>query len=142
MPDIPDAQCRCNTTDNLRHCCIHKGCYRERLPNWTSFNDCFPRGIRISDIDGIVEVGGRFLMLEWKGSKKVSLPDGQRLLLRRFGKPPDAVICLRGTPSDLQWLVFDGGEPQGWRDISLDEAKTWVKRWATEADRDPWTGGA
>jgi len=126
---------------NLHWDCTEDGCYRQQLPDWSPFNDCFPRGIRIGDIDGIVEIGGRFLMLEWKGGKNVSLPNGQRQLLKRFGKPPDAVLCLRGTPSDLQWLVFDGSEPDGWHDVSLDEVKAWVKRWAAEADRMPWTGG-
>jgi hypothetical protein len=124
---------------NLRwNCDGPKGCYLHQLPDWASFNDCFPRGIRISDVDGIVEIGRRFLMLEWKGSKNVPLPNGQRMLLQRFGRPPDAVLCLRGTPDDLQWLIFDGSEPGGWRDVSLDEVKAWVKRWAADADRNPW----
>ena len=123
---------------NLRWNCDDGDRYLRQLPDWSPFNDCFPRGIRIGDVDGIVEIGGRFLMLEWKGSKDVSLPNGQRKLLQRFGRPPDAVLCLRGTPSDLQWLIFDGSEPEGWRDVSLDEVKAWVKRWAAEADSQPW----
>lgn len=138
MPEISGARCRCDDGGNLRHCCIHKGCYREKLPDWSIFNDCLPRGIHIGDADGIVEIGNRFLLLEWKGDKRVSLPEGQRKLLKRFGRAPDAVLCLRGTLDDLQWLVFDGIESKGWADVSLEEVKAWVKRWAAEADSQPW----
>jgi hypothetical protein len=128
---------------NLRWDCDEgRHCYRDQLPDWTPFNDCFPRGIRISDIDGIVEIGCRFLMLEWKGSKTAFLHEGQRKMLKRFGRPPDAVLCLRGTLDDLQWLLFDGNAPEGWQDISLDEVKTWIKNWVTEASRAPWPEGS
>lgn len=124
---------------NLRWDCWKRGCYKDQLPDWSIFNDCFPRGIRVGDVDGIVEVGRRFLMLEWKHDKSVSLPEGQRKLLRRFGRPPNAVVCLRGTIDDLQWLIFDGSDPRGWEDVSLDDVKAWIKRWAADADRTPYS---
>jgi len=110
------------------------------MPDWTIFNDCFPRStIKMGDADGFVEVGWWFLVAEWKHGKSVSLRNGQRRALKRFGDRPgrDAVLCLRGTPEDLQWLVFDGGVPDGWQDVSLEDVKTWVKRWADDADADP-----
>lgn len=123
---------------NLRWDCARQGCYKDQLPDWSIFNGCFPRGIRIGDIDGIVEIGGRFLMIEWKCDKRVSIPEGQRKLLARFGQPPDAVLCLRGTLSDLQWLIFDGSEAHGWSDITLKEVQAWVSQWAAGADRAPY----
>lgn len=136
---MTDRQCHCGEKTNLGWCCEHKGCLRERMPDWTIFNDCFPRGIKMGDGDGFAEVGHWFLMAEWKHSKNVSLPEGQRKALRRFGGRPgrDAALCLRGTPDDLQWLVFDGGVPDGWQDVSLEDVKAWVKRWADDADTNP-----
>ena len=40
------------------------------------FDDCFPRGVTIGDLDGFVELGGHFLVLEFKlGDQEI--PRGQ-----------------------------------------------------------------
>lgn len=73
-------------------------------------------------------------MLEWKNNKMVAIPTGQRYLFTRFGRPPDAVICMRGSWEDLQWLIFDGGPPLGWRDTNLEEVKSWIRHWVGQPD--------
>lgn len=122
---------------NLRWDCGRQGCYRNALPDWAVFNDCFPRGIRVSDVDGIVEIGGAFLMIEWKGGKGVGLPEGQRRMLRRFADADghNTVVCLRGGIEDMQWLVFPtagGPTPTGWCDVRLEEVHQWVHHWAVQ----------
>ena len=51
----------------LRWDCGKSGCFNKILrPRIEEFAGCFPGRISLSDIDGIVEVGGFFLLLEWK----------------------------------------------------------------------------
>jgi len=65
--------------------------------DWSYFNNCFDRGIRITDIDGIVETQGYFLVLEVKEPGK-ALPKGQRIMfealcsIKRF-----TIIIIWGT---------------------------------------------
>lgn len=52
----------------LRWNCERRGCHNIKgRPKLLAFNHCFPGRIGMSDIDGTVEIGGRFLFLEWKG---------------------------------------------------------------------------
>jgi hypothetical protein len=56
------------------------------LPNWTEFNDCFTgTKIRISDVDGIVERNGDFLVLDVK-RPGTPLNTGQRYLYTRLAE--------------------------------------------------------
>lgn len=63
--------------------------YAKGLWDWTPFNSCFKRygfsapGIRIGDIDGIVERKGRFLLLEGKRGK-VEIDDAHLLMYQRL----------------------------------------------------------
>jgi len=51
--------------------------------NWAPLNPCFPRSVRPTDIDGWVELGGYFLVLEGK-APGVPLKEGQRLSFERM----------------------------------------------------------
>lgn len=56
--------------------CDSRGCFKHLQPDWAFLDDCFPRGIKIQDIDGTVEFNGKFLSFEWK-SIGVPLKRGQ-----------------------------------------------------------------
>lgn len=52
---------------------------------------CFPRGCTLSDIDGVIELDGRFLFLEVKRTGQ-AVSKGQQMLLHalvRLGTPPE-----------------------------------------------------
>ena len=72
-------------------------CYiRNALTDWAIFNECFsPTGIKISDIDGVVERYGQFLFIEVKQNKK-SIPVGQKILFKNLTRnaPHIAVLVL------------------------------------------------
>ena len=52
----------------MRWDCDTDGCFNvKRRPKIEMFADCFPRRINFGDVDGLVEIGGRFCLLEWKG---------------------------------------------------------------------------
>jgi hypothetical protein len=48
------------------------------------FDECFPRNIGMGDIDGLVEVNRRYLMLEWKHESILELPKGQKILFEHL----------------------------------------------------------
>jgi len=53
---------------SIRHNCEIDGCYlKNQTPDWGFLDNSFSGKIRVSDIDGIVEVNGHLLILEWKG---------------------------------------------------------------------------
>ncbi len=82
----------------LRWKCESKGCYLKQLPNWGMLDDCFPGRISVSDIDGVVEIGGRFLFLEWK-RPRVALTTGQRIMFQNMVKTGViTVFLINGDP--------------------------------------------
>lgn len=85
---------------NLRHDCQQDGCYRAELWDWTPFNDCFgDSGIRISDIDGMVERNGLFLMLDGK-REGTMLKTGQLRLYKQFAATKaGTAIVFYGDPT-------------------------------------------
>lgn len=71
--------------------CDERGCFniRRRL-RFGVFYHCFPNRISLTDIDGMVEIKGNFLMLEGKpppeggGTDGIYIPTGQRIMFERF----------------------------------------------------------
>lgn len=98
----------------LRHQCSVNGCYKEKLPDWGILEGCFPRGIRPSDVDGIVELNGWFLMLEWK-PKSGFLTQGQRRMFLNItaGSRRAQVLVIYGdkdTPAEIE--LYQRGKRQ------------------------------
>lgn len=119
---------------HMRHKCVDKGCYLDALPAWDDFIDCLPRGIRPTDVDGMIEIGGQFLFMEEKGPG-VLLQDGQRMALKRLADfhGVTVVIFRPGLHSELEVLIFDGSPPQGFQPCTRDEFRTWLTNWALAA---------
>lgn len=57
--------------------------FRRSIWDWAGLRPCFPRGIEPTDLDGFVEINGRFLVLEGKGPG-VPLKEGQRKTFERL----------------------------------------------------------
>jgi hypothetical protein len=132
-----------NEMRNLKWSCDNPryGCYRESLWDWTPMNDCFgDSGIRISDVDGIVERNGCFLLLDGKrvndrGERHYS--DGQWRLYVQFAKHMGHVILFHGKPPDQveyvrEWLP--GGEYVPERECDLDQLNELISAWYVRAD--------
>lgn len=122
----------------FRHSCPNDGCYFEQLPAWDDLIECFPRRIRPTDIDGLVEINGHFLFLEEKRAG-CGPDEGQRRALLALSELPDVtVIFFRpGKRSDLECLIFGMGPAQGWQPFSRAEFLSWLTDWATESDQPP-----
>lgn len=56
--------------------------YLDSIWNWRPLRGCFPRGIEPTDIDGWVEIGGYFLVLEGK-APGVPVKEGQGRFYQR-----------------------------------------------------------
>jgi hypothetical protein len=77
--------------------------YAERAWDWGFLNGCFARPrIRPTDLDGIVEQNGRFLVLEAKpAGASIDENSGQgRLLTALAALPGFTVLVLYGEPSE------------------------------------------
>ena len=123
----------------LRWNCSLRGCFNlKRRPKIEVFADCFPRRINFGDVDGIVEINGYALMLEWKSSAS-ELPTGQRKMYSKLtsaGKT--TVLCLVGDAETMKVThqqTFTAGKSSGWKESSLDDAKALMRAWSDYAEQ-------
>lgn len=111
--------------------------YVANLWDWGFLNGCFAgTKIRVSDLDGIVERNGEFLVLEAK-SPDVPLKKGQRIMFEQMVKSGHhTVFVLWGTPSTPERIcVFSSKHPTGWEQTtSLVEAQRLVAAWFERAN--------
>lgn len=119
-----------------RHKCAVNGCYYESLPNWDDFILAFPRSIRPTDIDGMVEINGHFLFLEEKREGK-ALDAGQFHAFKALAQQPRTTIAFIRPSSlgDLEVLTWEDGEPSGWQTRDRIWFADWLHMWATRADQ-------
>lgn len=121
----------------------------DALWDWACLDGCFPRGIRPTDIDGLVEIKGRFLLIEAKGRGRV-LPAGQGYTLKRLSERMAVacpacghsfsvaarwtVILVWGAPQIPEHIAIWPGLPQP---ATLPMLRDAVASWATWADTAP-----
>ena len=119
-----------------------KGCYRKLMPRLGMFDDCFPGKIGMSDVDGMVELGGRFLMLEFK-SHGGRLLTAQRLAFQRMTEGSIdpmkfTVIVVFGDPETMEVTtlqVFSRGKGEEPEPCTLEELRSRIREWAMRAQR-------
>lgn len=128
-----------NGYNPMRWNCKAQGkCYNETLrPRIEEFAACFPGRIAMSDVDGIVEIGGYFLLIEWK-SAGGAVTGGQRIMFEQLTalSPRITVVVVSGeprAPTVQQIQIFRRGvgalpEPCDLRGLQLR-----IERWANEA---------
>lgn len=123
----------------MRWNCREKGkCYNETLrPRIEEFAGCFPGKISFSDVDGIVEIGGHFLLLEWK-SDGGELRGGQRIMYQNMTaiSPRFHVIVVHGHPREMlieSVQVFRGGEAGSVEPCDFSGLFERIEAWAKKA---------
>lgn len=88
----------------LRWKCDERGCFnKKKRPKIEVFHDCFPGRVNFGDVDGIVELNGQFLWLEWK-EPGAPLPTAQRIMYER-APPQFTVLIIWG---DAETMVVQG----------------------------------
>ena len=124
----------------MRWKCADKGCYRKLMPRLGVFDECFPGRIGMSDVDGIVEIAGRFLLLEWK-AEGGRVTTGQRIMFERLTSGNSnpmkfTVILVSGNPETMNvesLQVFTNGKAGPVEPCSLDELKARIQSWSDRA---------
>lgn len=121
---------------HLNHKCDRNGCYIDKLPLWDEWIECFPRGIRPADIDGMVEINGRFLFMEEKGLG-ATLTSGQGYALRRLARQPNTTVVVfrPGKFSELEVLIFDADGSTGYKPFTREQFKDWLRTWAMASEQ-------
>lgn len=119
----------------FRHSCPDSGCYYEALPNWDDLIAAFPRKIRPTDIDGMVEMNGHFLFLE---EKRLGCgPDaGQLRAFKALAQQPRTTVAFFRPAiwGGLEVLTWEDGEPSGWQVRDRVWFTDWLHTWAVRAD--------
>lgn len=123
----------------IRWDCAKHGCHNVHgRPKLLAFHDCFPGQISFSDLDGVVDIGGRFLFLEWKGPG-AALHIAQEILHKNLTalSPRIVSVVVEGdarTMSCGRLRVIRKGAIGGWEPATLDSLQARIQRWASAAD--------
>ena len=104
-----------------------KSGFMAALWDWEFLNDCFGgTRIRVTDIDGLVERNGKFLVIETKSPGK-DIPRGQQILFDQMVETGIfVVLVIWGEPNAPKRAQFWGCEPM---DADEEKIKSLVRRW-------------
>ena len=97
--------------------CDSDGCFNKlkRLKFGVLF-DCFPGAISFSDVDGIVEIAGNALLLEWKPEPTL-LQAGQRIMYQRITVGRRFSVIVAAGDASTMTVTHRAGFVNGrWRD--------------------------
>lgn len=124
-----------NGYNPMRWDCEKNGCYNQKLrPKIELFSDCFPGKINFGDVDGIVEINGKALMLEWK-SNGAELGIGQRIMYERLTKTGMiTVLVVAGDPQTMKcdsYSIFWHGTQTKVIPGNLEQIKGVIRSWVS-----------
>ena len=98
--------------------------------DWACFDGCFgDTKISMSDIDGVVERNGQFLVIETK-STGTPVPMGQSIMFSSFTRLPEfRVLVVWGKPGHVTHMQRWGGSiHEATTEDFRDTVKEWWKR--------------
>ena len=101
--------------------------YMRNLWNWQCLDGCMgERKQCVSDVDGIVERNGQFLVIETK-STGVEVPMGQSIMFSSFTRLPEfRVLIVWGKPGHVTHMQRWGGSK---REATNEDMENAVKEW-------------
>ena len=120
--------------------CERQGCFnRKKRLKFGVFKECLPGRISFTDVDGLVEINGNLLVLEWKEHKHTST--GQKLLYTRWtANGPVTVMLITGDAEDMTVdevaIVYEGAVGP-WQQMGLEGLKEEIREWADWASKNP-----
>jgi len=118
----------------LRWDCESQGCFNIKCrPKIEVFSQCFPGKINFGDVDGIVEMNSKALMLEWKPGKGL-LTTGQRIMYRNLTSvAPITVLCVVGSAETMvceSYSYYHKGKFHDSELASLEKVMEFMSQWA------------
>ena len=129
-----------NGHNPMRWDCETQGCFNlHKRPKIELFADCLPGRIAFTDVDGITEINGNLLVLEWKDHRRI--PTGQRLLYTRWtANGPVTVLVVVGdarcmTVEEVA-CVYDGVIGP-WCEMDVAGLRDEIREWAEWAVAHP-----
>ena len=127
-----------NGYNPLRWDCETQGCFNKKCrPKIEIFADCFPRRINFGDVDGLVEINGKGLLLEWKSALK-EIPTGQKIAYQKLTQTGLlAVLCFVGNAETMEithFMKFHKGISTKWNECSIEQAKKLIQSWVNFAE--------
>jgi len=122
----------------LRWCCETQGCFNlKKRPKIEQFAECLPRACKFGDIDGLAEINGHGLLLEWK-PRPIELPTGQRLTYERL--TATGLLSCIVIAGDAETMIVSAigkyfhGRWTGWSPGTLNDAKEAIRKWVSWAE--------
>ena len=118
----------------MRWDCSKNGCFNlKKRPKIEVFASCFPGRINFGDVDGLVEISGKFCLLEWK-SYGGTISRGQEMTYVSFTKIQDNVVFIVNGDAETmnisECCIFWEGRKGDWRQIDLKGLQILISRWA------------
>lgn len=110
----------------------NKDAFMNALWDWGFLDNCFGNTrIRVSDLDGIVERNGEFLIIEAKGPG-IPIPRGQSIMFSKMALKGMTVLIIWGevnSPEFTQtWSRYkDQANPK--REANVESIQKYVSRW-------------
>ena len=128
-----------NGHNPLRWNCEKQGCFnKKKRPKIEVFCDCFPRRINFGDVDGLVELNGKGLLLEWKEGSG-DIPLGQKIAHQKLtdtGKL--TTLFVVGNPETMtceRYGMFFKGKFYPYKNGDMEVVKSVIKRWVKFAEK-------
>ena len=121
----------------MRWVCERDGCFNKKhRVKLGRLSDALPGNIGFTDVDGIVEINGKGLMLEWKG-EAVPVPRGQHIMYVRLTRGKAlTVIIVEGDAETMDvysiGYYYDGKKIDTGK-ASLDTLVETIKSWVSFA---------
>lgn len=121
----------------MRWDCEKQGCFNKiKRPKIEVFADCFPRRISFGDVDGVVEINGHFMYLEWKPST-APISTGQRILIeRRTADGLSTYLIIAGNAETMKverYAIAWNGKIKPWEVGTLEDVKQRIRSWVSMA---------
>ena len=124
---------RDNGRNPMRWNCETQGCFNiKKRPKIELFAECLPGKIAMTDVDGLTEVCGNLLYIEWKDHPGLSL--GQRILFERMtALCPATVIIVEGDAEEMtvsSICIVWNGTIGSREEADLEDLKNTIRAWS------------
>lgn len=128
-----------NGYNPMRWDCEKQGCFNiKRRPKIEIFSACFPGKISFGDVDGIVEINGKGLMLEWKTDTKTPTL-GQKIMYEKLTKEGKITVFLVVGDAEKMTIthfgVFFMGKQSTLIESDLEKVKQRIRNWVSWAQK-------